>query len=286
MSILTKICVVLVLVVSVAASGAFLRIVSVQRSWKQAYKDQESKAAVADLTAANDKIALQKALAKIETAQTSISDLKKSLTDAQNANTADKAAAAQNAAIVQGNYDSLKASLTELQKALDASLAMKAQLLKENATLATAVETANATARGLKKDLDEASVLIRRLENMGRHYALLIKDLQAEKAELQLQLENTDTAAAGKGGGATAAAVTTAGQAVSGKVTAVDQGIASINIGRAKGISEKMVLKIYRSGKFVAHLRIDLVEPDSSAGVILDKKLDVLQGDNVATDLR
>jgi hypothetical protein len=286
LSILTKICVVLVLVVSVAASGAFLRIVSVPKSWKQSYMEQEKKAAVADLTAANALIALQQAKAKTETAESAIVTLKKSLTDAQNANTADKAAAAAEAGIVQGNYDSLKASLTELQKALESSLAMKAQLLKENTALAASVETANATARGLKKDLDEASVLIRRLESMGRHYALLIKDLQAEKAELQMQLENVGTATAAKGGGATAAPIAGPGQAVSGKITAVSQGVASINIGRAKGISEKMVLKIYRAGKFVAHLRIDLVEPDSSAGVILDKKLDVLQGDNVATDLR
>ena len=80
--------------------------------------------------------------------------------------------------------------------------------------------------------------------------------------------------------------MTPAGQAVSGKVTAVHDGVASINIGRAKGIKEKMKLKVFRGGKFVAHLRIDLVEPDSAAGVILNKKLDVVQGDEVATDLK
>ena len=47
-----------------------------------------------------------------------------------------------------------------------------------------------------------------------------------------------------------------------------------------------MKLTIYRGGKFVSHLRIDLVEADSAAGVILDKKLDVMQGDEVATDLK
>ena len=93
--------------------------------------------------------------------------------------------------------------------------------------------------------------------------------------------------AAGLGDGrvrlwATHTNIAAAGQAVSGKITAVHDGVASISIGRAKGIQEKMVLKIFRDGKFVSHLRIDLVEQDSAAGVILDKKLDVLQGDIVA----
>jgi hypothetical protein len=278
---------VLVLVVSVAASGAFLRIVSVQRNWKESYNKQKDRADVADLTAANEKIALQKAVALIESVQVSLRDAKKALADEQTAHAADKAAASRAGAVVQGNFDTLKASYAEVAKALQASLAMKTQLLKENAKLAEDVETANATSRGLKKDLDEASVQIQRLENMVRHYALLIKDLQAEKAEMQLELERgVTTAGAAKGAGGTAVAVAAAGQAVSGKITAVHNGVASINIGRAKGIQEKMVLKVFRSGKFVAHLRIDLVEPDSAAGVILDKKLEVLQGDDVATDLR
>jgi len=285
LSILTKICVVLVLVVSVAASGAFLRIVSVQRSWKDAYNKQKDRADVADLTAANIQIALQKAVAKHGTLQSSLSDLKKSLADEQAAHAADKAAAGQAAAVMQGNIDTLKASFTELQKSLEASLAMKAQLLKENAALAASVETANAAARGLKKELDEASVQIRRLDNMAKHYVLLIKDLQAEKADLQMQIDKGPAAAAATGGSSTPA-VAASGQTVSGRVTAVHQGVASINIGRAKGIQEKMVLKVFRDGKFVSHLRIDLVEPDSAAGVILDKKLDVIQGDEVATDLK
>ena len=63
-------------------------------------------------------------------------------------------------------------------------------------------------------------------------------------------------------------------------------GVASINIGRAKGVRKNMMLKVYRGGHFVAHLRIDMVETNTSAGVVLDKRLDVVQGDKVATDLK
>lgn len=284
MSILTKICVVLVLIVSVAASGAFLRIVTVQRSWKDAYNKQKDRADVADLTAANDKIALQKKIGELEKVRGECLDHQKALADEKTAHAADKAAAAQAAAVLQGHFDVLKASLTKLEKDLEASLAMKTQLLEEKAALAKALEVANEAGRGLKKDFDEASVQIRRLDTMVKHYALLIKDLRAEKQELQVELDSRPTGpVAGKD---SPPPVTAPGQAVSGKVTAVHDGVASINIGRAKGIKEKMMLKVFRGGKFVSHLRIDLVEPDSAAGVILNKKLDVVQGDEVATDLK
>ena len=288
MSILTKICVVLVLVVSVAASGAFLRIVSVQRSWKNAYLKQKDRADVADLTSANDKMALQKKVIQLDKVRGDCLDHNKALADEQVAHAADKAAAAQAAAVLQGHFDMLKASLTEFEKNLEASLAMKAQLRKEKAALVAALELSNEAARGLKKDFDGASVQITRLESMVKHYVVLIKDIQAEKAEMQLELDSRPPAATVAGKGVTGAPVpvTAAGQAVSGKITAVHEGVASINIGRAKGIKENMMLKVFRGGKFVSHLRIDLVQPDSAAGVILDKKLEVMQGDEVATDLK
>jgi hypothetical protein len=283
LSILTKICVVLVLVVSVAASGAFLRIVSVQRSWKNAYYTQEDRAKVADLTSANDKIALQKEVAKLEIARGTARDLKKTLNDEQTSHTVDKAAAAQSAAVQLHNYDWLKASLTQLEQDLTASQTLTKQFSDEKVVLATAVKTSTDVARGIKRDFDEASVQILRLDKMAKAYALLIKDLRVENKELQLEIDKNPTIASK---GAEITATPAPGQKVSGRVIAVHDGVASINIGRAKGIKEKMMLKVFRGGKYVCHLRIDLVQPDSSAGVILDKKLDVLQGDEVATDLK
>ena len=180
-------------------------------------------------------------------ARKTCSDQQKALTDEQTAHAADKAASAQAAAVLQGNFDSLKASLTELGKDLEASLAMQKQLSDEKAALAKSVETANEAARGLKKDFDEASVQIRRLDTMAKHYALLIKDLRAENQELQLEIDKGPKVA-GKGSGAPVP-VAAPGQTVSGKVIAVHEGVASINIGRAKGIEEKMVLKVFSGGK-------------------------------------
>jgi len=269
----------------VAASGAFLRIVSVQRSWRDEYNQQKTRADVAALTASQAKIGLGQKVAELAKAKADAEAQKKLVDVERTGRAADKAAAALAAGVNQGNFDSLKASLTELRKDLETSLEMQKQLSAEKGVLAKNLETANEAARGLKKDFDEASVQIRRLNTMVQHYALLIKDLRGENKELQAELARRPEAS-GSSNTVAAAPVTAPGQTVSGRITAVHSGVASINIGRAKGIQEKMLLKVFRGGKFVSHLRIDLVEPDSAAGVILDKKLEVQQGDEVATSLK
>ncbi len=162
----------------------------------------------------------------------------------------------------------LRAAVNRLQKAL----------LGEQAARARSAERANQLSRELTGELDQAEVVIRRLENMSKQYALQIKELQAEKTAGPDGLER---GAAVKSD--SPPAVTTTGRVVSGKVIAVSGGVASVNVGLAKGVKKKMVLRVFRGSKFVANLRVDLVRPDSAAGVILDKKLDVLVGDLVAT---
>jgi hypothetical protein len=281
LSILTKICVVLVLFVSVMASGAFLRLISVERSWKQSYINQLERADVANLAAAESKIAMRKVLAELAKAQDVGRDSQAALASAADAHAAALAKEAEATAQAKGDIIAIKASLTELSKNLETAQEMQKLLASEKTALAKSLVTANTAARELKKESDDASVQIRRLENMLKHYALLIKDLRAEIIVLQ----QTKTATVADADAADATPAPPA-QAITGRITAVDSGVASINIGRARGIKDKMVLKVFRNGEFVSHLRIDLVRPDSAAGIILDKKLDVMQGDEVATSLK
>ena len=285
MSILTKICVVLVLVVSVAASGAFLRMVSVRTSWRNKCKIQEGRARVADLTAGNLQIALDKTKVLLVTVDGKLAAAETSLIKEQTERAVEKAAAARSAAEISAKFDALDANFTKLQTDLQTTLAMQEQLKTEKVALTKSLDTSNETARGLKKEFDNATVQIGRLNTMVKHYAILIKDLRAEKQELQHELE-TALAGASKKGGTAAVAVAPPDQPVIGRVTAAESGVASINLGQARGIKKGMMLTIFRGGKYVAHLRIDLVEPDTAAGVILDKKLEVVQGDEVATSVK
>jgi len=256
----------------------------VGESWRTEYRQQLDRAKIADLTAANEKIANTRLNDELSDAGVEILALKDSLDKERAGRTADKALAVSERAVQAGHYDSLKVTQVELQKDLEAALAMMKQLRTEKVALSTKLETANDVARGLKKDLDELTVQNKRLEALARYYAVLIKDLREELQEVRTELADLKVKGVTKGTGDTTAAVTS-DEPIHGTVTAVSSGVASINIGQAKGIRKNMMLKVYRGGKFVCHLRIDMVEADSAAGVVLDSQLDVMQGDKVATDL-
>ena len=80
----------------------------------------------------------------VESLKASLVKLRKALADEKTARARDKVAAARTVAVLQGNLDSLKASLTELGKDLKSSLAMQKQLSEEKAAL---VKTKGAKAR-------------------------------------------------------------------------------------------------------------------------------------------
>jgi hypothetical protein len=211
----------------------------------------------------------------------SLTELRKALSNEKAAHAASKAAAAQAAAVAKGNFNSLTASLNQLQTTLASSMALTKQFSAEKAALAKTANSANEAARGLKRDFDAASVQMRRLENMAKHYALLIKDLRAENQQLQSQLRRKNPALARKKAQAPAADPR---QKLSGKVVAVNRRAASINIGRTKGVKKNMVFKVFRGDKFIANLRIGLVEPESAAGVIVGKDILILKGDKVVLE--
>jgi hypothetical protein len=211
----------------------------------------------------------------------SLADLRKALSNEKAAHAASKAAAAQAAALAQGNFDSLTASLNQLQRSLASNMALMKQFSDEKAALAKTANSANEAARGLKRNFDAASVQIRRLENMTKHYALLIKDLRAENQELQSQLRKKNPALARKNNQAPAADPR---RELSGKIVDATRLVASINIGRTKGVKKDMVFKVFRGDKFIAHLRIDLAEPKSAAGMIIGKNIQLLRGDKVVLE--
>lgn len=70
-----------------------------------------------------------------------------------------------------------------------------------------------------------------------------------------------------------------------GTVTTVTGNLASINVGKVKGIEKGMVLVIYRSDEYIGRLQIESVELDNAAGVIVDKKHEPKANDKVVTKI-
>ncbi|MFB3892729.1 MAG: hypothetical protein ACE15C_11975 [Phycisphaerae bacterium] len=72
---------------------------------------------------------------------------------------------------------------------------------------------------------------------------------------------------------------------VTGKITAVKDDMAAIDVGASKGIKSGQRLYIYRGGKFVGFLIVEHVEANGAAGVISEKQVAPAAGDKVTNTL-
>ena len=283
MGILTKICVVLLLIVTLVASLVNTVLAVTAPSWRKAYEEQVIRAEVADQQSGVHQMALQRALLELSRTIEARKELEKDLATAKKDAAADKAAADQRHAKLSMDITALNAELAKVQLGLKEEREWRQLLNAEKVKLQKTLAETNDVARQYKGELDETITQRDRLAKLARHRAEQIRDLEAENRELADKLRKPTVVAADNEAGAPLPAV---GPRITGTVTAVGDGVASINIGRAKGVRKNMMLKVYRGGHFVAHLRIDMVETNTSAGVVLDKRLDVVQGDKVATDLK
>lgn len=65
------------------------------------------------------------------------------------------------------------------------------------------------------------------------------------------------------------------------RITAVKEGIASVNVGARDGLKAGMLLMLYRNTRFIGHLKIVEVEDAESAGLVVGAKVPARKGDVV-----
>ena len=276
MNILTKICVVVLVVVAVFISAAVITHANVSDGWKQKYEAMAAAKEAADVMAANEMISAAARQAKV--------------TDLQSLLVSEKASA-------QDEIAKLKIEVADLKSS-------KAALEGNNQAFATQMAGLNSRlqmAQAISKDMQEAlgtaqkelasnqeKLVDLEAKNGSKdadimRYEAQVKVLRADISnlkELNEKLEAT-IAQGGVAKGNPANAQPAAPANIKGQVTTVKGDLLSINIGSAKGVREGMLLVIYRNDKFVGYLRIDEVEIDQAVGVIVEKKFDPQKGDGV-----
>jgi len=286
LNILTKISVVVLVVWVLFSSAVFITYVRGSESWKQQYENMKSAKEVADVEAVNQMVHASAAIAQrqhdMETAGTAMaavrdenSKLKADLADAKTANSS----LGNNLNGIQTRLLALESNLKteiELRTSLEASLkATNAKLLEAQRDLTLSQD------QGRQKDAQ--------IDRLGAESKILKTEIANLKEQIDKQLAQIESMS--KGGApaaavsaATPAAAVTTTQKITGKVTAVQGEVVSINVGSAKGVKEGMILMIHRDGKLVGNLRISDVEVEQSAGVVEDKMLNPQQGDKVLSD--
>jgi len=278
LSILTKICVVVLLVLILLACPVFISQATVAPNWRYAYEQEVERGKGYMMDAKREMLAHEKTIAERDKAQADLNRLTAQKDVEISRLTASLAAWQTKSAAQENNLTSLTAKVGALQR-----------------------EAANFNKRNdlLASQLDEARKNINKLTNEITRVSDLLKQAEAEKARVDKlarvfqerirELEDENEALRQSGGSARAkatgevAAVT--GEPVTGTIETVKGNYASINIGSAKGIKPKMKLIVYRGEKLVAFLRIEQVDVDEAAGIIVDRQLDPMQGDKVTNEL-
>ena len=278
MSILTKISVVVLLIMILLAVPVFITQATIGPNWRHAYEQEHKRSEGYEMDTRSEMLAHGKTIIERDVATDSLQRIRSEkqmeidrmvsqLTDSQ--------------AKTAGLRNDLNRLATEV-----AGLRAEAETFnKRNAMLATELEKGRTEITDLNKDLIRTNDLLKqseaekdRLEKQARVGEEKIRDLEEETEQLRQA-----GAIAKRPRGEEITPVPD--QPITGTITAVTGDYASINIGSAKGIKKNMRLIVHRGAQFVARLRVDEVESTQAAGIIIDRRIDPIQGDKVTTDL-
>ena len=286
MSTLTKVCIVVLVVLNLLCVPVFISLANVVPNYAKAFKQEEVKrlaaennhravvAGAANLRAMYDRdraadaakiTGLDAAVAKrdedIKTAALAAVQLQEQLTTAQAA---------------RDREHTLAAAATDLNKKLVEQTAEQRAMIadKDKEILDSHKAREDADARATR-DQAAARLAVEQLEAERQKNRELTEQLDRAKSGLPIAKAGTsDILLADKG-------------PIIGTITSVNlkDGLASVNVGKVKGIEKGMVLVIYRSDQFIGRLQIESVELDHAAGIIVDKKVDPKVNDKVASKI-
>lgn len=297
MSILTKVSVVVLLVLILLACPVFITQATVAPNYRIAFDQEVERGEMYKATALQHELSARRAISRLEeldkSTRVQIDERQAQINALQaqlNQEKSDKAALAT-------RLDQLNVTTTNLQKNLEAEIAVRIQLDEQlNGNPDKNIKGARQKIDELQEErrktedvLKAAQAEVERLVRVDRVKTEDIANLNAQIFDLNTKLEDLRRKAVvvASTDGATPAVDVKAPVEVTGTVTAVrEPDMASINIGSAKGVVPGMTLIIYRGASFVAHLKVAEVDINGAAGVITDRKLDPMQGDKVTSSLK
>lgn len=288
MSTLTKVFAVLLVVICIAFSMSVTQFLVASSNERKLKENSEAKV-----------LALQ---AVMQSTNVQIQRVERLLGDERAARIVAAAAAIAEQKRLVMNGMQLNAQLADLRAKFSAEQAANGTLIKiteqaqklhqMQATQITDLRNENSKqiqiATALRDDLRgrnrEIDGLAFRLERLNRQ----IRDQVEEIKRLQTVIRDDRTRTAmGRHGGRPAGA--TAGgeirpditKTLHGRVKSVSDDLAEISLGEDDGVVAGMRFLVYRSDKLLAVFVADKVEPDSTAGRLLDVKATIKGGDNV-----
>ncbi len=285
MSILTKICVVILVFAVLVASGVFVTLTTAMPNYRALFEQEKLGREQNAMHYRTAVLANQQLRGERDAAVDRSSQLAREKDDAQRTALGEiESLRADKVALTRG-VEGIRADLAKLEQTLkteqDARVKLQGDLkseMDENVTL-------QERNRELIDALRDKDVALQRLELIAKNLRQTLSDQERRIQDLETQLASGSRVAPGAGAEVIAA---TAAEDIRGTVTAVDENVASINIGTANGVRKGMKMTVYRGGEFVSFLQVAEVDVNASYGVIVDKRMGMepQQGDKVKVEAR
>lgn len=270
MSTLMKICVVVQALLILVACPVFISQATVTPKWRDLYQGKVAENAALAQQVKHGNMALQ--LSRQESSnQKSAAD--KALADQRIRDSDQQTTIAAVRAQYAGVVKTSESLLVDLQMAQTISKDVNARY---DRGLAQSVKDRQ-KINSLNEGSNRLSVLYQdeRAKLKRQHMINRVQEEKIAVLELEVgELKNPTT---------TDSTVATNVPELSGTILAVREGVASINVGSARGVTRGMRLVIHRGNKLVGYLRIENVSAQDAAGVIIESKLPVARGDKVYT---
>jgi chromosome segregation ATPase len=285
LGILTKIFIITLVVLILIACPIFIRQATVAPSWRNAWESMEAKYRAAEQNAAASELGAVKLAEQYRLLQQSSAEAAGAAGERADRLEAELRTVRQERQQLQGNLDAMAVEISRLRADYEVNTRRTDLLDQQRQEAFTRLENLNQENRHLSGQVQQLQLEADRQREIGR----MLNEQLVEREDRIRQLEQMIA----QGGGAPVAAASATQPAgpsaelprITGTVTAVQNDMASVNIGSAKGIKAGMQLVIYRGPEFVAQLRVQEVRVDEAAGLITNKRLEVQQGDKVATRL-
>ncbi len=282
MNILAKICIVLLVVTSLIAAVVFTSMATVTPVWRTLFKQEQEAYSLLEAS-------YQEKLQEIDRMTVALNDAR------QENKTLAQTHSAKRDELTQQNIE-LKRANTELNNEVTRikdKLTDLAQTSETNAKIRISLQERLAEANNknneLRMEIATVSDQLKAVRAENERYERTQKVIKENAEYLKSQLAEKNKVIQNlRAGGAQASSAEVApmpDRKVTGAVTAVDNDVASANVGSAHGVQKGMELIIFRGDQFVGHLKVEDVGVNECAGVVVDRRLTPKQGDSVASSL-
>jgi hypothetical protein len=282
LNILTKICVVLLVVASLVASIVFISLATVQPNYRTLYEKERTAYQQLDLACRSYMEDADRSRSALREAREAAgTDKIKLLSERDNA-VAEVRELKMQLLNKDQRHAEMNASLDTLTKSDQAKVKLIETQLKDiRASWARETELQGELVK-VRDQWRQQKALAERLAQNNRVLREQTKNLQQQNVELTQKVKEFEARGLGR---EDMDVVLKPENKIAGTITSVRDNIASINIGSAHGLKKGMQLIVFRGSNFVGFLKIDSVDVNEAVGVMTEKHLSPMQGDKVSSSL-